>query len=127
MNKEQCFTYKFCVHYKFWFPLYIIVHAVDALDNCPFVVSVDHNDEDEDGVGDACDNCIFIPNVDQIDSDNDGAGDGDGVGDVCDNCIYISNVDQIDSDNDGAGAPCDADDNNSSFGTFYTLIAAYIC
>ena len=64
--------------------MYILV---DALDNCPFDVNSDQNDEDGDGVEDACDNCIYIPNVDQIDSDNDGAGE-----------------------------LCDADDNNSDFG-----------
>ena len=66
-----------------------MVHADDALDNCPFDANFDQNDGDGDGVEDACDKCVFIPNVDQIDSDND-----------------------------GAGALCDADDNNSDFGMF---------
>ena len=68
------------------------LHAVDADDNCQFVLNPDQYDDDRDGVGDACDNCVFIANPLQEDYDKD-----------------IS------------GTLCDADDDNENIGRFSKL------
>ena len=83
-----------------------------------------HEDKDNDKIGDVCDNCPSDYNPDQKDLDNDGIGsvcdpnedsDGDGVLDNVDNCPSVPNADQANFDGDSEGDACDADDDNDGF------------
>ncbi len=87
-----------------------------VVSNC-IAVTVDSNDDDNDGILDVNDNCPLTPNSDQADNDNDGIGDvcdddddNDGILDTDDNCPMMANADQLDTDNDGEGDVCDTDD-----------------
>ena len=87
------------------FVKFILLHAVNADDNCARFgqSNPDQRDRDGDGVGDICDNCPSRSNRLQGDRDEDG------VGNPCDNCPDNPNSDQADTDDDDVGDVCDDD------------------
>ncbi|MCS6900231.1 MAG: thrombospondin type 3 repeat-containing protein [Myxococcales bacterium] len=89
----------------------------DSKDNCPGINKPSQDDSDSDGFGNVCDNCPSTPNADQKDLDGDKIGDAcdndiddDSVLNPDDNCPFVVNKDQLDTDKDGQGDVCDGDD-----------------
>ncbi len=79
----------------------------------------DDEDDDDDGILDVNDNCPLIVNIGQEDNDNDGEGDicdldddNDGIEDSADSCPMMPNPTQEDFDGDGIGDVCDDDLDN---------------